>query len=1563
MFKKQLFIRIGLTLPLLCFIFYTSSFAQSPNPGCGNRCATGNPTFQPYQDCPGAIEVCNLINVMPANQICGPGRIPCEIPFNAHEPIEERNTVWYKFTIASEGRLAFKIRPLDHVNGSQGNSNYDWTLLSLQNYIHPNQLGNRTFCELISDSRTSFFWGANNSNLPGVTGMFDTARIRTGPASHPSLVRNPKFVNPTPVRVGQTFVLAIDYPSGQNPAGFILEFVRGGLTLTNEHGSPYQTASVIPTASPKILSVENTEFCDNSKLTVKFDNDVVCGSLSAQNIIIKAKRAGTNILIPALSSNVQNINVNGLTCRQGFDYFREISINTTKSLTSSEDIEYWLVINQSIPGRCGLQTNNDSTKFTIRKERLFNLRYGHPSHECGRQLFSASVIDLPRDQTRRKLVVKVQRNNGEFTLLGAEPSDVYRYHSGHPTNVAITASALGNLTPTNGIRIRAIATYQPDCIDSSELFFNPAPLNLSAIDAPDTVCIGQTFSASYAGFANSSYRWSFPQGFGPNHQNTGTINLTPNTTGRFRLAVQEASNTCVGDPIEKFITVLGQPTVPDVASFIRVCPSVAPNISVGSSVADPNLLYRWEPAYLFTNPDASSTLIQNNTVVGFNITATLKVTDRRTGCSATRSFTVSPNLQPPAPIISLQNNGLCGNGAAILRVNQEPNTVYIWSNGATGNTITVNEAGFYTVRATREGCESEQSPAFEVTRSFLSGNIFGKSLICTPNSLVVYRLENTGSVQPNRYNWFVENGTIIGSAIQASVSINWNQNFQRNGKVKLVIRNSTGCTSDTLIYPVMLTQTGQLPKPLGDSVLCGVRRSLYRNNLGLDYLITWSVTNGRILNGQGSNTVQVEWDDLPAGSTGTISYTATSVNVNSCSGDSEPLVVRLNGNVPPLTISGRTSYCNDEVIELVLPNNLTTALNVVIPAGVEALPNNGGPSNILRYRASRVGSYQFIVTSPAHSSCNGADRAFRTVTVNPSLAPVTLRNASICKDNQVELDIDNRNGGNVRFSWEPSTGLSNPNIARPIFSMNTPGEYRYRVTMTSDFCSRTDEIVINVQPEITQPAARHSKTICGAGSIAMLKVAPKNGSTYNWQIPASLPILGPRNKSEIMFFAPPAGTYTYSVQEVTAEGCASSMLTDTVTIIEGESVPSFRNATICAGSIQTLDGGTVSANTTYRWEPENLFVNATQPQGQLRASSIGSFSVRLVTKNEASACEQVTFFRLNAQAVPDAAGAITASSSEFCKWDVITLTAPQHSGGGYLWSNGETTPSITVREAGNYTVRLSNSAGCLGEPSPVFATTYRPAPAIPQITPLSETTNCYGGAFKLTAPEANGYLWSNGQTTREIIVRSADPITLQVRGGNNCLSDPSPAIALTYEAPKAPEVTENILLCPEAFENIPYSIAKVEEGMTYNWVADGGTVIKAEGQQAIVTWFPNAITRELKVTKIYPEERCGPATAAYNIQVAAHIRDANCDVNNYPPVVPNVVTPNGDGFNDRLQVKNLQYYDNASLELYDRFGKKLMDLKADGDSFPTESLRPGMYYYKLSASVAKPAVGWLEVIR
>jgi hypothetical protein len=126
-------------------------------------------------------------------------------------------------------------------------------------------------------------------------------------------------------------------------------------------------------------------------------------------------------------------------------------------------------------------------------------------------------------------------------------------------------------------------------------------------------------------------------------------------------------------------------------------------------------------------------------------------------------------------------------------------------------------------------------------------------------------------------------------------------------------------------------------------------------------------------------------------------------------------------------------------------------------------------------------------------------------------------------------------------------------------------------------------------------------------------------------------------------------------------------------------------------------------------------------------------------------------------------------TSGICQGESITFTVSQPYA-AYQWSNGATTQSITVSQAGTYTVTVTDANGCTGDTTVTLVVDEPPTVTITSDRTLSI---CEGDSVRLTAEvtgSASGFLWSTGETTPSIVVGRTGAYTVTATGLSGCIA-------------------------------------------------------------------------------------------------------------------------------------------------------------------------------------------------
>jgi hypothetical protein len=223
------------------------------------------------------------------------------------------------------------------------------------------------------------------------------------------------------------------------------------------------------------------------------------------------------------------------------------------------------------------------------------------------------------------------------------------------------------------------------------------------------------------------------------------------------------------------------------------------------------------------------------------------------------------------------------------------------------------------------------------------------------------------------------------------------------------------------------------------------------------------------------------------------------------------------------------------------------------------------------------------------------------------------------------------------------------------------------------------------------------------------------------------------------------------------------------------------------GDTEFCDGGFVVLTAeTYEGHEvdivEYLWSNGAETMSIVVEES-GTFSVTVIDANGCTYTSEP--IEVVVWALPEAE-ITTEDDLQVCFGETIELTATLLEGHdteivSYLWSNGMTTESITVSEAGTYTfyVIVTDENGCEFTTPEVEVTIW--AEVVAEITADGALTFCDGGAVVLTATEAAEYLWSNGATTRSITVTESGSFSVTITDANGC-SATSDEVVVTVNA-------------------------------------------------------------------------------------------------------------------------------------------------------------------------------------
>ncbi len=511
-------------------------------------------------------------------------------------------------------------------------------------------------------------------------------------------------------------------------------------------------------------------------------------------------------------------------------------------------------------------------------------------------------------------------------------------------------------------------------------------------------------------------------------------------------------------------------------------------------------------------------------------------------------------------LIQLQYSGTAVNGVDVLTSSGEPLPSEI--------TIPIGQTkvtlDYYAVA---DGV-SEGSETFEIQTL--------QSCPCDPNAVYILkeiRINETPVSVTAQANNILCNGTSAG-VITVGASIgSGNYLYSLNGGTWQNSNLFSGLSQGT--YNVSVKDIGScaVPAYLGNIVLGAP--AIIQANAGADV----SICSGTTTQLNGSGGVIYSWSpriglsnySIPnpiASPTSTTTYTLTVTDANNICTSTDQVVITVNPS-PTILISPPSA-------EICAGSNLTLTAS----GGTSYLWNPTGATTseiiITPYSNS---SYSVIGTSL--NGCKGI--ASVDVVVKPIPQNVnagTDASIALCQTYQLQGSATSSSGSNLIYLWTPATGLSNPNIANPVFTPSSSGSMTFTLTVTdNNSCSVTDQVIINTATALNTTISGQSNIICFGTSTGSATVSANGGSlpySYSWN---TSPIQTTSTATGLK-----AGTYTVTVTD--AKNCISS---SQVVISEPVSEISFNTPTVinveCTGSIDgkiivSANGGTGSISYT-----------------------------------------------------------------------------------------------------------------------------------------------------------------------------------------------------------------------------------------------------------------------------------------------------------------------------------------------------------------------------------------------
>ena len=296
-------------------------------------------------------------------------------------------------------------------------------------------------------------------------------------------------------------------------------------------------------------------------------------------------------------------------------------------------------------------------------------------------------------------------------------------------------------------------------------------------------------------------------------------------------------------------------------------------------------------------------------------------------------------------------------------------------------------------------------------------------------------------------------------------------------------------------------------------------------------------------------------------------------------------------------------------------------------------------------------------------------------------------------------------------------------------------------------------------------------SICGPGIVNISVTGAGAGETIDWYEVATNGTVLTGGSATANFTTPSINNTTtyYAELRNTTTGCVS-----------GARIPvDARVNSVPSNSLVAVNGsncgeGTVNLSVTGSGTGETIDWYASETGGSVLIDGLGTinYTTPLISvtttyyaelRNSTTECISVN--RIPVIATIDSFPLINlGNDTSICIDRNITFTVANIYP-DYLWSTNETSNTITVDTAGQFSVRVTDGNGCIGRDTINLS-----IDSLPVINLGNDTSICIDKNIVFRVPNIYpDYLWSNTSTVDSILVNQAGEYSVRVIDGNGCI--------------------------------------------------------------------------------------------------------------------------------------------------------------------------------------------------
>ncbi len=764
-------------------------------------------------------------------------------------------------------------------------------------------------------------------------------------------------------------------------------------------------------------------------------------------------------------------------------------------------------------------------------------------------------------------------------------------------------------------------------------------------------CANPTHVIGTAAVAGNTYAWSPAAGL----CDPAIARPTASSTGNYTVTVTKTANGCTSSDAVLVSVDTSRPAANAGTDKIITCDN--PTHIIGDPAIAGNT-YLWSPAAGLSNPAIAQPTVSTTG------TFTLTVTQTSNGCSKSDDVLITVDTIRPLADAGSDKIMTCANPTHAIGTPAIAGNTYAWnpalglSNPATARP-TASTTGTYTVTVTRtaNGCTASDAVIVSVDTSRPVANAgLDKINTCANPTHVI----GSAAIAGNTYAWAPAAGLSDPAIAQPTAST--------TGTYTLTVTKSiNGCTASDAVVVSVDTTRPVLDAGADKIITCANPTHVIGSPAIAGQTYAWSPASGLTNPAIAQPT---------ASSTGTYTLTVTK-SVNGCT-SVDAMIVSVDTSRP---------VANAGADKIITCNNPTHVIGSAAIAGnTYAWSPALGLSDpaVAQPTASTTGTYTLTVTKSING-CTSVDAMMVAVDTSRPVANAGVNKTITCA-NPTHVIGTAAIAGNT-YAWTPAAGLSNPAIAQPTASAT--GTFTLTVTQTSNGCSKSDVVIVNVDTIHPIANAGPDKIITCDNPTHVIGTPAGAGNTYAWT-----PAAGLSDPAIAQPTATTTGTYVLTVTK-TGNGCTNS---DAVKVAVDTSRPVANAGTdkiiTCANPTHLIGTAAVAGN-TYAWTPAAGLSNPAVAQPT--AVSIGTYTLTVTKSINGCTANDVVLVDVDTtKPVTDAGPDKTLT----CVVKSLSIGTPAIAGNTYKWTpaaglNNTAAAQPVANAVGTYSVTVTKTAnGC-----------------------------------------------------------------------------------------------------------------------------------------------------------------------------------------------------------------------------------------------------------------------------